>query len=415
MSHVPQKERVMLHMDGDAFFVGVEVAKNPALKGLPVVTGAERGIVSALSYEAKALGVVRAMPIQKLKRAFPNVIVLPGDYPSYLKYSRAMFDIVRRYADDVEEYSIDECFADLTGLDKPLKMTYLEIAKRIMKEVNEELGLSVTIGLAPNKVLAKVASKWVKPNGLTVITQATAREFLATYTIDKVWGIGPRTTVTLQKMGIQTALDFARKSLGWVHKNLSVNYEVIWQELQGLSIMKLNQETKTSYASIQETRTFHPATNDTVFLFSQLSQHVEGVCAKARRYNLVAKKFTFLLRDQNLQYVTCSVPLASPTNAPEVIIASIKSKLHEIYKIGVNYRATGITLQNLARAETLQATLFSSAPSKSDKFESVHKKIDALEKKLGKRVVHLASTQQALDIKTEGTHVADMERDLLFM
>lgn len=198
MDHVLKKEKarkkVLLHMDGDAFFVGVEIAKNPKLKGLPVVTGAERGIVSALSYEAKSLGVVRAMPIQKLKRNFPDVIVLPGDYASYLRYSKAMFAIVRRYADEVEEYSIDECFADLTGLDKPLKMSYLQIAERIKMEVNEELGLSVTIGLAPNKVLAKVASKWAKPNGLTIITQENIKEFLKTFAIEKVWGIGPRTS-----------------------------------------------------------------------------------------------------------------------------------------------------------------------------------------------------------------------------
>src|SRR4051812_33093427 len=104
--------KCILHMDGDAFFVGVEVAKNPTLRGKAVVTGEERGIVSALSYEAKALGVVRGMPIFKLKREFPTVIILPGDYASYAKYSGMMFDIVRRYADDVEEYSIDECFAD---------------------------------------------------------------------------------------------------------------------------------------------------------------------------------------------------------------------------------------------------------------------------------------------------------------
>jgi len=111
-------------MDGDAFFVGVEMAKNPKLKGLPVVTGEERGIVSALSYEAKALGVIRGMPIFRIKRDFPQVIILPGDYPAYEKYSSLMFEIVRRYADEVEEYSIDECFADLTGLEQPLKMTY---------------------------------------------------------------------------------------------------------------------------------------------------------------------------------------------------------------------------------------------------------------------------------------------------
>lgn len=419
MSHTVQKEKtrekVLLHMDGDAFFVGIEIAKNPKLRGLPVVTGAERGIVSALSYEAKALGVVRAMPIQKLKRNFPDVIVLPGDYASYLHYSKAMFAIVRRYADEVEEYSIDECFADLTGLDKPLKMTYLQIAERIKKEVYEELGLSVTIGLAPNKVLAKVASKWVKPNGLTVITQETAKEFLAPFAIEKVWGIGPRTSSLLQKMGIQTAGNFAGKSREWVHKNLSVNYEVIWKELNGFFVMKLNQELKTIYASIQETRTFHPATNDLVFLFSQLSQHIEGVCTKARRYNLAPKKFTFFLRMQNLEYSACTILLPSPTNAPEAIISLVKSKLSEVYTRGVIYRATGITLQNLVSTSLPQATLFESAPSKSDKFESIHKEIDALEKKLGKHLVHLASTQQALDQKGRDGYTNDAERNLLFM
>mgnify|MGYP003394991946 FL=1 len=114
-----KKQKVVFHMDGDAFFVACEVAKNPKLRGLPVVTGEERGIVSALSYEAKALGVVRGMPIFTLKKKFPKVLVLPGDYAFYAKLSQSMFDIVRRYADEVEEYSIDECFADLTGLDKP--------------------------------------------------------------------------------------------------------------------------------------------------------------------------------------------------------------------------------------------------------------------------------------------------------
>jgi DNA polymerase-4/DNA polymerase V len=211
-----KKERVLLHMDGDAFFVAVEVVKDPTLKGLPVVTGGERGIVSSLSYEAKALGVTRTMSIYSLRKKFPQVIVISGDYRSYAEYSKKMFDIVRRYADDVEEYSIDECFADLTGLDKPLKMSYTEIAKRIQKEVREELGLSVTIGLAPNKVLAKVASKWVKPNGLTVITKDSAGDFLKTFPIEKIWGIGPRTSESMQKKGIVTAFDFASKEEYWV-------------------------------------------------------------------------------------------------------------------------------------------------------------------------------------------------------
>ena len=126
-------EKAIFHVDGDAFFVGVEIAKNPKLRGLPVITGEERGIATALSYEAKALGVTRGMPVFQIKKQFPSVLILPGDYKSYVEYSDKMFAIVGRYAYGVEEYSIDECFADLTGLDRTLKMTYRQIIEKIKK------------------------------------------------------------------------------------------------------------------------------------------------------------------------------------------------------------------------------------------------------------------------------------------
>lgn len=409
------REKVILHMDGDAFFVAVEVAKDPSLKGLPVVTGAERGIASAFSYEAKALGITRAMPIQKIKREFPQVIVLDGDYKSYSKYSRAMFDIVRRYADDVEEYSIDECFADLTGLDRPLKMTYLEIAERIKKEVDEELGLSVTIGMAPTKVLAKVASKWVKPNGLTVITVDTAGEFLKTFPVEKVWGIGPRTAESLNRKGVLMACDFVSKDERWVNANFSSNYSDMWKELKGVSVMKVNQEIKSSYSSIQRMHTFHPATGDKKFLLMQLSKHIEDVCAQARRYSLVTKKFTIALRDKTLRYTVLPVSMLEPTNAPEIILGLVEEKLDELYVNGMTYRATGITLQNLTKPYTAQAALFGSEDTKSDKFQEIHKQLDALENKFGKHVVHLASTQGALENMTEDIDAGAADRNLLFI
>ncbi len=407
------REKVILHIDGDAFFVAVEVAKNPALKGLCVVTGAERGIVSALSYEAKALGITRGMPIYTVKKNFPTVIVLPGDYISYMRYSRAMFAIVRRYADDVEEYSIDECFAELTGLDKPLKMSYREIAERIKKEVTNELGLSVTVGLAPTKVLAKVASKWVKPNGLTVITRDTAPDFLLKFPIEKIWGIGPSTVEALKKRGIETAGDFVDKPLIWVNENFSINYEVIWKELNAISVMKLNPEMKVLYSSIQKSRTFHPATTDTTFLLAQLSKHTEEACKKARQYSLVMKKFSFLLRAKDLKYTVCSVTLTIPTNAPETVLAHIKEKFSEVYTCGVLYRATGVILQNLTVGVVHQATLFDTT-TKADKFEAIHKQLDLLERKLGKHVVHLGSTHQALTNMTEDIDFESEERNLLF-
>lgn len=408
------KEKVLLHMDGDAFFVGVEVAKNPKLKGLPVVTGEERGIVSALSYEAKALGIVRGMPIFKLKKEFPQVIILAGDYASYAKYSSMMFDIVRRYADDVEEYSIDECFADLTGLTRPLKMSYLEIAQRIKKEVNKELNLSVTIGLAPTKVLAKVASKWVKPNGLTVITRETMRDFLAEMDIEKIWGIGPRTSKKLIQEGIITAQDFIDKDISWVKEHYSAPYETIWKELHGISVMKLNADAKDTYSSIQKTRTFHPSTNDKIFLLSQLSKHIEEACAKARHYDLTPKKISFFLKDRDFNYSIRSVTLDVPTNSPEVLADIAAIELDKIHKRGILYRTCGVTLHELCVHYKAQGNLFGNADM-ADKFEAIHRQLDILESKLGKKVVHLGSTHNALTREVKGTDMDDIGRNLLFL
>ncbi len=409
-----KKQKAILHMDGDAFFVGVEVAKNPKLKGLPVVTGEEKGIVTALSYEAKALGVTRGLPVFQLKKLFPKVIILPGDYRSYARYSQKMFDIVRRYADDVEEYSIDECFAELTGLDKPLKMSYREIAEKIQKEIMEELAITVSIGIAPTKVLAKVASKWKKPNGLTVITEDSIPEFLKDTPIGKIWGIGRQTTLFLHKKGIHTAQDLVDKNVGWIREHMAEPYEVLWQELQGVSLMMIDPKPKTEYSSIQKTRSFHPATNDLTFLLSQLSKHIEDACTKARHYKLVPKKLSLFLKTRHFQYITRSLTLSTPTNAPEILLTIAEAQLKEMHTKGTLYRTVGVTLHGLTPSTASQTDLFGGT-DKAHKFEIIHDQIDSLENKFGKHLVYLASTHKALKRKEKGTDVDDLDRDLLFL
>lgn len=388
--------------------MAVEVAKNPALRGLPVVTGADRGIVTAASYEAKALGVTRGLPIFQLRQRFPQVIIMPGDYPAYVRYSGMMFDIVRRYADDVEEYSIDECFADLTGLEKPLKMSVREIATRIKKEIEEELDLSVSVGVAPTKCLAKVASKWVKPNGLTIIEPSTAPEFLAQVPIGKVWGIGSATTIFLTEKGIKTAGDLAQKNREWVEENLAKPGQMIWYELNGVSVMELDPNPKTLYSSIQKTRTFHPATNDKVFLLGQLSKHMEEACAKARRYNLIPRGASIFLKTRDFRYAHRTLPLAYSTNAPEILIALARKELDVIHMKGTLYRTAGVSLHGLTPKGALQTDLFGDV-SRAAKFEEIHRRIDALENKYGKKLVRLATTE--FDDEEE----IDGERNLLFL
>ena len=409
-----KKEKTILHIDGDAFFVGVEMAKNPKLKRKAVVTGEERGIVSALSYEAKAIGIKRGMPIFQVKKNFPKVIILPGDYKSYVKYSGKMFNIVRRYADDVEEYSIDECFADLTGTERLLKMNYKQIAEKIKKEINDELDISVSIGLAPTKVLAKVASKYVKPNGLTIITKDSILDYLINTPIEKIWGIGPKTSEFLKRKGVITAKDFITKNITWIRENLSKPYEILWNELRGEYLMEIDPITKTTYSSVQKTRSFHPASNDKVFLLSQLSKHAEEACAKARYYKLVAKKMSFFLKTKNFEYCEHQISLTSPTNAAEILIPLIEANFNKVYKKNILYRTTGVTLRELVSDSITQGDLFNNN-SLNDKFKKIHEQIDSLENKFGKHMVYLASTHKAIKRKEKGTDSDDFERDLLFL
>src|SRR4051812_14761589 len=261
--------RAVMHIDGDAFFASCEQARDPQLQGKPVITGKERGIAASMSYEAKARGVTRGMRLSEIKRLCPEAIIFPSDYETYSLLSQRLFAIVRRVTPDVEEYSIDECFADLTGLRRPLRMSYVEMAQKIKHELDTELGFTFSVGLAPSKVLAKIGSKWQKPSGLTVIPGRDIHLFLKELPVEKVWGIGSNTAALLHKYGVYSALDFARKPEVWVKKLLTKPYYETWQELNGRCVFPLITEEKATYHSIQKVKTFTPPSGDPAFVFAQ--------------------------------------------------------------------------------------------------------------------------------------------------
>lgn len=409
-----------MHMDGDAFFVSVEVAKNPGLRGKPAVTGSERGIVSALSYEAKALGITRGMPIYQVKKKFPSVIVLPGDYESYVEYSQKMFDIVRRYTEMVEEYSIDECFADLTGWRRPLKMTYRQILENIQKDISDELDISVSLGLAPTKVLAKVASKWVKPRGLTLIPGKLAHLFLAKTPIEKIWGIGPNTSRFLLQKGVKTAYDFASKDEAWIKHHLSKPYEEIWTELNCEVVHDIDPNPKITYSSISKTKTFHPPSSNPEFLLSELSRNVESACRKARHYKLETRKIFYFLKTQSFSYHKQEVAIPSPTNIPSKILSYVEKDFLKIHRKNTLYRAAGITLCDLIPEKNRQVDLFGDV-ERTEKLVKIFEQVDTVERKFGINSVFLASTLKAKrekerNEKRDGNRESDdKNRDLLFL
>jgi DNA polymerase-4 len=388
--------RAIVHVDGDSFFAACEVAKNPALKGKPVVTGKERGIVSAATYEAKARGVTRGVSLQEARRVCPELIVIDSDYETYGLYSRRMYAIMRRYTPIVEEYGIDECFGELTGLKRKFRMSYEEIAQAIQADLTRELNITFGVGLAPNKVLAKVGSKYRKPNGFTAIPLSERERYLADVSIDKIWGIGPNTARFLNTHGIRTAFDFTKKSNAWVKETVTAPIYDIWRELNGELVHELVLDAKESYQSIQRTRTFRPPSKDPEFLMAQLSKNLEGACAKARRFELSAKRISFFLKTQStFRYRVCDLTLERPTNVPSDILPVIEEHLKTLVRAGEAYRTTGITLAELTEHAERQPDLFSD-PAKLAGKARIYEKVDELAQKYGKNTVYLASSMRAI-------------------
>lgn len=387
--------RAILHVDGDAFFASCEVASRPELLGSPVVTGAERGIASSLSYKAKEQGVKRGMPLGEVRRICPEAVILPSDYETYSLFSKRMFEIVLRFTSEVEEYSIDECFADLTGMRRPLRLSYPEIALRIKQELQQELGITFSVGLAPNKVLAKVASRWQKPNGFTVIGAREIEKFLRDLPSESIWGIGPNTAAFLAKCGVRKALEFAKKPEEWVRARFTKPLQEIWRELRGEFVYPLSIGEKRNYQSISKTKTFTPPSNEAEFVFAQLSKNIENACIKARRHKLLASEATFFLKTADFNIRAIDVGFSRPTNIPAEIIPLARQQWGLFFQPHLLYRASGAVLSKLTLQNSLQLDLFGEAAHASAASE-VYEVVDELHSRFGKHVVFLTSSLKAM-------------------
>jgi len=392
--------RAILHLDADAFFASCEQAIHPELKGRPVITGKERGIVSAASYEAKAKGISRGVPLADVKKICPDAVILPSDYETYSLFSVRMFEILRRFSPDVEEYSIDEAFVDLTGLRRSFHGPYSLIAKKMQESVEQELGITVSIGVSLSKVLAKIGSKHNKPHGLTMIPGRDIHLYLENLPVGKVWGIGPNTEAFLVKFGIRTALDFARRDEGFIKQRLSKPYQEIWHELNGDSAYPVITKSKSSYQSISKTKTFTPPSRDEAFIFGQLSKNLEAACIKARRHDLAATRLIVLLRQQDFRDNGTELKLNRPTSYPADLFDALHEGFRLTFKRGVLYRQTGIVLAGLIKDGQVQYSLFDDR-ARIEKTARIYNAVDLISEKFGKYTVHHAAS---LPAKVQARH-----------
>jgi DNA polymerase-4/DNA polymerase V len=394
--------QAIMHIDADAFFASCEQAIHPELKGRPVICGKERGIVAAASYEAKARGIQRGVRLSDVKKICPDAVILPSDYETYSLFSVRMFEILRRFSPDVEEYSIDEAFVDLTGLRRSYHGSYEVIAEKMRTAIETELGITVSAGISLSKVLAKIGSKRNKPNGLTMIPGREIHLYLGKLPVEKVWGIGPNTAAFLGKHGIKTALEYARKDEEFVKKYLSKPYHEIWHELNGRSVYPVTTETKNSYQSISKARTFTPPSMDEGFVFAQLSKNLENACIKARRYRLAAARIIVFLRKQDFTSAGVEIKLTRPTAYPVELFGLLRQGFAQIFQPRTLYRQTGVVLSGLVAESGVQFSLFDDT-TKIEKMARVYSVVDEISAKYGKHTIqHAASLPTKLQAQHEG-------------
>jgi DNA polymerase-4 len=305
--------RVILHVDMDAFFAAIEQLDNPQLRGKPVLVGSDRrrGVVSTASYEARPFGCRSAQPTAVALRMCPHAIVVPVRMQRYQDVSSQLFGILEAFSPLIEPLSIDEAFVDLTGTERALGPG-VEVAGRLKQRIRDELHLTGSVGLAPNKFLAKLASDMDKPDGLTVIGPGQIDTVLPPLGIRRLWGVGPKSAERLEAAGIRTFADVRNASEAQLKRLCGGEGEHLRRLAMGLDDRPVVPDHQAK--SISQEMTFETDVADQEMLRGVLMGQVEQVAARLRRHGLMARSVALKIRYGQFRTIRRSSTLDTPTN-----------------------------------------------------------------------------------------------------
>lgn len=397
------RDCTLLHVDADGFFAAVEQSLNPALRGRPVVTGAERGIIAAASYEAKACGVTRGLRLHEARRLCPDLAILPSDYESYSLYSRRLFEILRRFTPLVEEYSIDEAFADLSGRAELSGRALESVAEQLRRTVAGELGLTVSVGISLTKTLAKLCSKFRKPDGQTIVRREHLQFLLKRTPVAKVWGIGPASAAKLQSQGILTACDFTQMPPEKVLRLLHKPGCETWRELRGSRVFPIRLTAQESYDSIMKGHTFAPPSSDPRLVYSEALRNMCAALAKLRRHAHLAREIGLCLRHKDYTSQSAGSPLPFATSHDGEAAPVLRALFETLFTSGQSYRSTTVWFGGLIAERQRQLDLFEETPRRRA-CGQLDQAVDQLNRRYGQYAVAPATL---LDGRLKPSHPRD--------
>jgi len=356
--------RQILHVDMDAFYASVEQLDQPELEGRPVIVGADpkagagRGVVAACSYEARKLGIHSALPISHAWRRCPDGVYLRPRMDRYQSVSVAIMGILRRYTDMVEPISIDEAFLDVSG-STALMVSAEGIARDIKAAIRKETGLTASVGVAPNKSLAKIASDLEKPDGFVVVRAAEIESFLVTLPVSKLWGVGPKTASRLQKLGVHTIGELAAIGRQKMIEKFGASGEHLWHLACGEDERRVVSGWEPK--SISNETTFEHDTSDIEFVLKTLQRLSDKVAGRLRHQGFKARTISLKLRYQSFTTFTRQTSVPEALDTGNEIFALIRT-LFEKFSLEESVRLIGVGTSNLLRTnhEEEQLPLFDS-------------------------------------------------------
>ena len=370
----------------DAFYPAVEVLDDPALRGLPVIVGgsSHRGVVASASYEARKFGVHSAMPIAEAKRRCPKGVFLPVRMQRYKEISQAIFAIYERYTPLVEPLSIDEAFLDVSGSMR-LFGTPQEIAATIKRDVQQELNLTVSAGVASNKSVAKIASDYQKPDGLTVVKPGTEQQFLNPLQIERLWGAGPITCRALHLLGVQTIGDLARLSPELLSAKFGKQGESLHRLACGIDEREV--ESAQGLKSIGNEETFSEDIVNMDVARQELLALATKVGGRLRHKATVGRTISLKVKYNDFKQITRSATLIDPVDDGNTIYRQCCSLLEKTEVGRRPVRLLGVTVSNLCDPEAPRQQSLFDDPVHDQKTESLNRAVDNIQDTFGEGTI----------------------------
>jgi len=345
-------ERRILHVDMDAFFASIEQLDRPELRGRPVLVGGDgpRGVVAAASYEARPFGCRSAQPMAVARRWCPQAVVVPARGGRYREVSRRLFRLLERFTPLVEPLSIDEAFLDVTGCQRLLGPAP-DIARQIKNIIREQTGLTASVGVAPNKFLAKLASAMDKPDGLTIIRTDDLPACLAPLTIDRMWGVGPKMQQRLARFGIQTFGDVQRFDQQTLHAHLGSFAQHLIDLAHGRDDRPV--VTRSERKSISHEHTFSEDLTNPDEVRRVLFKQAEKVARQLRRRQLLASTVTVKIRYGDFETITRSQSRKEPTARTDIVQSTARELFDRWARRSFQpVRLIGVGVSQLREAQT---------------------------------------------------------------